>query len=98
MSQTTQKPKSQAERRFRVRRANPEKVYDPKNPFTHWLRGTDACNEEFDKEKERRKYQAKSAGSDGRRLPYHDRLSKPAGVYTREGFFRKLKNELSRVE
>lgn len=94
-SAVSAKPKTQGERRFRLKRSNQDKVYDPNNPFTHWLKGTDACNRDDEIEKQRRRKQAKSAGSDGRRVPFYERLSKPIGKYTREGFYRKLNHELS---
>lgn len=81
-------------KKFKFKRVVQERKYDPANPFTYWLKGTDACNEDYDREQEKKRHKVMSANSDGRRVPYYNRLSKPAGVYTREGFFRKLKNEL----
>lgn len=83
---------------FKVNRPRPKpKVFDPANPFTHWLKGTDQLNRESEIEKNEKKAkrdQAKSANSESRRVQHFEYLSKNPGTYTREGFFRKLRNEI----
>lgn len=84
--------------RYRFRRTEGNaKKYDPENPFTFWLQGTDKCNEDFQQEKETKRAHIKSAQSDNRRVPHYDRLSKKPGTETREGFFRKLRNEIGNL-
>jgi hypothetical protein len=71
-------------------------VFDPENPFTFWLKGTDKLNDELEEEKELKRFHIKSAQSGGRRIPYYERLNKKPGTQTREGFFRKLRNEIGK--
>jgi len=82
--------------RFRLRNGSAQHQFDPENPFTYWMKGTDACNEDFETEKELKRQKIQSATHEGRKIPYYERLSKDNKLYTREGYFRKLKNELSK--
>lgn len=82
---------------FRFKRTAKEGEFDPENPFTFWHKGTDKCNSDFEQEREAKRHHIKSAQNGDRRIPFQDRLSKKPGTQTREGFFRKLRNEIGRL-
>lgn len=94
------RPQTQGPGKFRVKRGSQQQrgVFDPENPFTHWLLGTDACNEEFERQRQAKRQAISAGGSRAKRL---SRLKQPTGrgaggKNTREGFFRQLKNDLSK--
>lgn len=39
---------------FKFKRLTQEKRFDPANPFTFWMKGTDGCNDEFEREDKNR--------------------------------------------
>ena len=83
--------------RYRLRRGTAEKVHDPDNPFTHWLKGTNLCNEEYDKEKEIKRQKIKSATHEGRKstIPRKGWLKMTRTTQER-GIFDALKTSLVR--
>lgn len=81
---------------YRFKRTTKGEGYDPENPFTFWHKGTDKCNDDFEQEKEAKRQHIKSAHTGDRRVPFQERLSKKPGTQTREGFFRKLRNEIGK--
>lgn len=91
---STNNTKDKKTKTFRFKRTNTGGGYDPANPFTFWHKGTDKCNEDFELERQSKQIHIRSAISGDRNVTLQDRLSKKPGAQTREGFFRKLRNEI----
>lgn len=86
-----------ASRKRMTRVATAKDKFDPVNPFSYWLLGTDACNERFDKEAAHKRSLIHANRTDGFRAPVYERLSKAHGKPNREGYFRGLKSVMSKI-
>src|SRR3990167_172140 len=80
-------------RKRMTRVATAKEKFDPVNPFSYWLLGTDGCNEQFDKEAAQKRSLMNPNKPGGIKVPVYDRLSKTHGKPMREGYFRGLKSE-----
>lgn len=95
LRRTQEENKSKKSTVYKLKRGKVrEKVYDPANPFTFWLKGKQDEDENSTQTKKEKRENVKSAQSEHRRVPYFEKLSKKPGTYTREGFFKKLRNEI----